>query len=303
MPALTRHALLPVLALAVLACSSSGSSPSSGASASLSPSAPAASPSPSTTPVGAIDHKTGATDVLLRYDVGGGLMMAGFSASQTPILTLYGDGTVVFRNQLMPPMPAIGSVTPMSPLRTARLSEEQIQALLEEALGQAGLGIARENYENPMIADAGTTTFTVDAGGVDKTVAIVALGNETPGVPDAIARTNFQRLAEHLADFDKGGTVTTDVYAPAGYRAILMDGTGQVGAVAWPWTTLKPADFSFPADPNAFQLGTKTITQADVDALGLGAVPGGFQGMVVSGPSDGKTYALALRPLLPDETE
>jgi hypothetical protein len=230
-------------------------------------------------------------------------MMAGWSASQTPIFTLYGDGTVVFRNQLTPPMPVIGSVTPMSPLRSARLSEEQIQALLEEALGQAGLGIARENYENPMIADAGTTTFTVDAGGVDKTVAIVALGNETPGVPDAIARTNFQRLAEHLADFDKGGTVTTDVYAPAGYRAILMDGTGQVGAVAWPWTTLKPADFSFPADPNAFQLGTKTITQADVDALGLGAVPGGFQGMVVSGPSDGKTYALALRPLLPDETE
>jgi hypothetical protein len=72
--------------------------------------------------------------------------------------------------------------------------------------------------------------------------------------------------------------------------------------VAWPWTTLKPADFSFPADPNAFQLGTKTVSQADVDALGLGAVPGGFQGMVVTGP-DNKLYALALRPLLPDETE
>ena len=36
---------------------------------------------------------------------------------------------------------------------TARLSEKQIQAVLEEALGQAGLGVARENYENPMIAD------------------------------------------------------------------------------------------------------------------------------------------------------
>ena len=81
-----------------------------------------------------------------------------------------------------------------------------------------------------------------------------------------------------------------------------MDGTGQVGAVAWPWTTIKPADFSFPADPNAFQLGTKTISPADVDALGLGAVPGGFQGMVLTGPSDGKVYALSLRPLLPDET-
>jgi len=302
MPSLTRHALLPVLALAVVACSSSGASPSSGGSATPPPSAPAASPSPSAAPVGAIDHATGAKDVLLRYDVGGGLMMAGFSASQTPIFTLYGDGTVVFRNQMQPPMPQIGSVAPMTPLRTARLSEEQIQAVLEEALGQAGLGVARENYENPMIADAGSTTFTIDAGGVDKTVSIVALGGDTTGVPDALARANFQRLAEHLADFDVGGTVPTDVYAPAAYRAILMDGTGQVGAVAWPWTTLKPADFSFPADPNAFQLGTKAVSPADVEALGLGAVPGGFQGMVLTGPSDGRIYALSLRPLLPDET-
>ena len=301
MPTLTRHALLPVLALAVVACSSTGASPSSGVSASPPPSAPTASPSPSSAPVGAIDHATGAKDVLLRYDVGGGMMMAGFSASQTPIFSLYGDGTVVFRNPLKEAPPAVGQVSPMNPMRIARLSEEQIQAVLEEALGQAGLGVARENYENPMIADAGSTIFTVDAGGVDKTVTIVALGEEMPGVPDPIARANFHRLAEHLADFDIGGTVPTDVYAPAAYRAILMDGTGQVGAVAWPWTTLKPADFSFPADPNAFQLGTKTIAQADVDALALGAVPGGFQGMVVTGP-DSKTYALALRPLLPDES-
>ncbi len=153
-----------------------------------------------------------------------------------------------------------------------------------------------------MVADAGFTTFDVHAGGVDKTVSVTALGMDAQGGPDAIARANFQQLAQHLADFDAGGTVTTDVYAPAAYRAILMDGTGQIGAVAWPWTTIKPADFSFPADSNAFQLGTKTISPADVDALGLGAVPGGFQGMVLTGPSDGKLYALALRPLLPDET-
>jgi hypothetical protein len=303
MPALTRHALLPAIAIVVVACSSSGASPSVGASGSAPPSAPATSPSPSGVPVGAIDHSTGPADILLRYDVGGGLVMAGFSASQTPIFTLYGDGTVVFRNQVQEPPPAIGSVSPMSPLRTARLSEEQIQAVLEEALGQSGLGIARETYENPMVADAGTSTFTVDAGGVDKTVSVVALGMETPDVPDAIARANFQHLAEHLADFDSGGTVTTDAFAPAAYRAILMDGTGQVGAVAWPWADLEPADFAFPADPNAFQLATRAISPKDVDALGLGPVPGGFQGMVLTGPTDGKVYALALRPLLPDETE
>ena len=155
-----------------------------------------------------------------------------------------------------------------------------------------------------MIADAGTTTFTIDAGGVDKTVSIDGARDATRrACPTRIARANFQRLAEHLADFDNGGTVPTDVYAPAAYRAILMDGTGQVGAVAWPWTDAQAADFSFPADPNAFQLGTKTISQADVDALGLGAVPGRLPGDGRDRPVDGKIYALALRPLLPDETE
>ena len=126
---LTRHALLPVLALAVVACSSSGASPSSERlRAARRRARPAALPARPPAPFGAIDHATGATDVLLRYDVGGGLMMPGFSATQTPIFTLYGDGTVVFRNQTAEPPPAIGSVMPMSPLRTAKLSEEQIQA-------------------------------------------------------------------------------------------------------------------------------------------------------------------------------
>ena len=121
-------------------------------------------------------------------------------------------------------------------------------------------------------------------------------------MPDAIARANFQRLAEHLADFDIGGTVTTDVYAPAAYRAILMDGTGQVGAVAWPWTTLKPADFSFPADPNAFQLGTKTISPGRCRRARSRRRARRLPGHGRDRSPDGKVYALALRPLLPDET-
>ena len=36
--------------------------------------------------------------MILRYEEGGGFMMAGFIATQAPIFTLYGDGTVIFRN-------------------------------------------------------------------------------------------------------------------------------------------------------------------------------------------------------------
>ena len=38
-------------------------------------------------------------------------------------------------------------------------------------------------------------------------------------MPDALARAAFKGLADHLADFDKGGAITTDVYAARGTAA------------------------------------------------------------------------------------
>ena len=42
----------------------------------------------------------------LRYEEGGGFMMAGFAATQIPHFTLYGDGTVIFKTN--DPGPAFG---------------------------------------------------------------------------------------------------------------------------------------------------------------------------------------------------
>jgi hypothetical protein len=250
-----------------------------------------------------IEHSTSPTDIVLRYDVGGGLIAAGFSASQTPIFTLYGDGRVVFKNILAAPPPAVGATSPNVPLRTARLDEEQIQQLLAFALGQAGLGTARAAYQNPLIADAPTTTFTIDAGGVKKTVSIMALGMDTPDVPDGPARAGFNLLAERLGDFDQGGSIRSDEYAPEHYRGILLEGfPGDAPPESWPWTDLKPADFVFTGDPNSFPMPSKVLTPTQVEALGVTPFTGGFQNLVVQGP-DKKLYALAIRPLLPDETE
>jgi hypothetical protein len=297
-----------VVAFAVFLAACSGSNPS------VAPSVPQAdlpSGSPSGSPAlspaaGGLEHPTGATDVVLRSEVGGGFVMAGFAASQVPTFTLYGDGTIVFRNdaQELPPMQ--GSVMRTNPLRTAKLSEDQIQDLLVYALEVAGLGVARAQYDNPMVADAGTTTFTIDAGGVKKAVAITALGMEdVPGVPDMAARRGFGELATRLADFDQGGAIATDVYRPTAYRGILMDGTGNTdpNVVPWPWDDIKPADFKGPADPNAFQLATRTLTPEEVAALGIDGPEGGFQNLLLGGPGDGKLYSFALRPLLPDDAE
>jgi hypothetical protein len=301
MPNLTRSTLFLTLIIVVAACSGGGATTSSGTPSTAPTNGPSTAPSPSAGGFGAIDHATGATDVLLRYEEGGGFMMPAFIATQAPIFTLYGDGTVIFRNPMAEPPQPVGSIYPGRPYRTAILSEEQIQEALAFALGDGGLGPARANYENNMISDASTAMFTVDAGGIKKVVNIYALGLDGEGVADAPARAAFKRLADRLADFDNGGAIATDEFAPARYRGILMDGAAAPDQKPWPWTDIEPADFPFPADPNAFQMAQRALTAADVDVLAFDQVAGGFQGMVLVGPDDGKIYSLSLRPLLPDE--
>ena len=285
----------------VAACSGSVSGGTASPPGATPTAAPVRSPSPTTGAFGAIEHATGATDVILRYDQGGGFVMPGFLASEAPIFTLYGDGTVIFRNPAKEGPPAVGNVFRYGPFRTAHLSEEQIQATLEMAIGEGQLGIAKATYTDAQVADAGTSIFAVSAGGLQKTVSVYALGIDVGASRDAPARAALQKLSERLADFDNGGTVATQVYEPTGYRGILMDGgPGDPDAKTWPWTDLKPTDFAFPADPNAFQLATHVLTPAQVAVLGVPNVQGGFQGMTLVGP-DGKFYSFALRPLLPDE--
>jgi hypothetical protein len=239
--------------------------------------------------------------VLLRYEEGGGFVMPAFLASQTPHFTLYGDGTVIFRNPTLE-LPAEGSVGMLNPMRTAKLTEEQIQEVLLMALGEGGLAVARPNYENNMVADASTATFTVNAGGVEKTVSVYALGLDVQGVPDAPARTAFMKLAQRLTDFDQGGTFETAEYEPTAYRAVLFEAPGvQAPDVrAWPWPDLKVTDFKPDADPTGLQFPHRTMTGDELAKLDVVDFQGGFQNLVLTG-SDGKLYTLSVRPLLPDD--
>ena len=231
-------------------------------------------------------------------------MIAGFAASQAPPFTLYGDGTVIFRNPMLEMPAAHGSVQTFNPMRTAKLSEEQVQELLILALGEGGLAAARPNYENNMVADAGTAVFTIDAGGIKKTVSIYALGLDDPSGQDAVARAAFKKLADRLADFDQGGSIATDVYTPDTYRGTLIESPGIVAPDVreWPWTDLTVADFKLDADPNGLQFPQRTMTPAEIDMLNVKDYEGGFNGLVLRG-SDKKLYTMALRPLLPDDEQ
>lgn len=302
---LSRSVSLLLAAIVVAAC---GGGTTPGPSGSAGSSGPHPSTTPSSTPgpsVGQIDHKTGSPDVLLRIEEGGGFVPMEFNASQSPVFTLYGDGVIVFK-QLSAQFPeAVDGVVHLPPWRTAKLDEDQVQELLDFALGAGGLGGARDSYVDNTIADAPNTIFTVRAGGLDKIVLVSALfENPQPG-PDAAARGAFYKLSQRLHDFDRGGSIDSDVYAPDRYRGVIFerDAAPDVKPVAWPWPAIAPTDFK-PAAQDGTGPGFphRAFTAEDIAALGLTGVEGGIQGPVVKAPN-GKLYTFILRPLLVDEAE
>lgn len=286
------------LALVIGACSGGGTIPPSASTE------PSGSPGPSPTTNGmVVDHATGTTDVVLRMETGGGFVPIGFAATQAPSFSLYGDGTLIARDDAAPwPDPGPDGLMTLVPFFKTQLSEADVQALLAYALGEGGLGIARAKYDAGGVADAPSTWFTVRAGGLDKTVDIYALGIDAQDGADAQARRAFAALADRLRAIAADMPATTEPYLAERWRGVLLEaGMGGASApVAWPWPDLNPADFT-QAEPGGVQFANRVLSAAEVAALGIGDPGGGVQNIALLAP-DGQTgYTLALRPLLPDE--
>jgi hypothetical protein len=274
--------------LAAAACTPGGSPAPSGGGP---------TPSPATSPVG-IEHATGATDLVLRFEEGGGFVAPGFLATEGPAFSLYGDGTAIFRDQSAVPPQNIGNVIPGVPYQIVRLTEEQIQALLQFAIGPGGLAVARAHYDLP-VADAPTATFTLVAGGTTKTVSVNGLGfGAAQGGADAAVLAELEALRTRLTSFG-GDVVGEQVWSPDRFRGIVSE-EGFNPPIAWPWPAVSPSDFIKHNGPNDPLFPIRTMSPAEVGALGVSGLEGGAQGFTLTGP-DGKTYEFRLRPLLPDE--
>ena len=191
--------------------------------------------------------------------------------------------------------------------RSARLSEDQVQAVLADALGRGGLRAARTDYSANRVMDLPIAFFTINAGGISKRVAITGLGMDIGSSADVPALSAFVALAGRLDDFDRGDNsgAFSGAWTPSRYRGSLVEGqAGVPDAKAWPWTTIAPADFVTDPDPNAFPLPARVLSPAEVQAIGLKfPYGGGFQALTLVGQGDGKIYSLSLRPLLPDESK
>ncbi|OGO52349.1 MAG: hypothetical protein A2V84_07620 [Chloroflexi bacterium RBG_16_70_13] len=289
--------MVVALAAAALAACSGAAGPSLSMGPDGSP-ADSAGRGPTGTPaIGEIDHATGAADVVFRFEEGGGFVPMGFFATEAPIFTLYGDGTVIFRDATASPPPDRDGIGRMPPFRTVKLSEDEIQALLGYAVADGGLGVARAQYTGPG-ADLPTATFTISAAGQTKTVSVMALGMEREAGPDTPVLEALARLGEKVRSF--GHEVDDEVaWIPDRWRGVLTPDAFNPPR-DWPWPGVVAADFVQRAEPGAPQFPVRTMTPAEIDALGLDEIEGGFSGLSLTGP-DGKVYLFALRPLFPDE--
>jgi len=301
---LLRLATTLVLAIALSACGAAGSgSARPGDSAPTPATGTVTATATPTTDGGSLAHPTGANEIVLRFDEAGGFVPVEWTAAHVPYFTLYGDGRVVFVRTSAVVQPAADGAIAGMPVRTAVLSEEQVQDLLVLALRDGGLGAARAEYQNPMVADAATAVFEIHADGDSKTVSVMALGVDGEPGADTAIKAALLKLANMLRDFDKGRSLGSSPYVPTAYRGVLSDAPGAQGVRvrAWPWIDLAPADFRLPSDPNVLPLRTRVLTPDEVRAVGVdGSESGIVGGTFLRGP-DGTLYSLALRPLLPDE--
>jgi|GEM_PF-1035127 len=287
-----RPAAAASLVFLLAACNPAGGTPGPS-------SGPSAGPSdqPSPIAVAGIEHPTGAKDVVLRFEEGGGFVPIDFIATQAPSFTLYGDGTVVFRDAQAAPPDAVGSVIRSVPFQTVKIDEEGIQALLEYALGPGGLGVAIGPYMSNAM-DIPSQTFTVNADGRTKQVTANGLSPDMYQPQDRLIITALTGLADRLRAFGTG-VAGEQVYQPAMYRGVLQKVDQAFGAVVdWPWTDVEPVDFV--SGVNEF-LSTRTLTPEQVAALNIPGMTGGMMGLYIR--KDGKVFSLAVRPLLPDETK
>lgn len=253
-------------------------------------------------PSGPIAHATGPTDVVLRYDRGpdiGISELAGEQFDPGPEFSLYGDGTVIFRDSTGGAPPGDPRVVRGQPFRIGRLDRADTQALLRYALDEGGLTAACERYESNDTDASDTHILTVRAGGLVKRIDV---GGPSPLGP----------LLQELGAFELAPGTATRVWAPDRYWGTLFEATtaiasgllpkpSEVGSAPWPWPRLTPADFTGRDEGGWIGYPRRVMSSAEASALNLSEGGGVVQRTYIVGPDDTSIYSFSLWPMAPDE--
>ena len=260
---------------------------------------------------GAVDHPTGAEELVLRVESAGGFVMPEFLFGAVPSFSLYGDGTVIMPGAV----PAIFPGPALPPLQARRLSEAGIQAILAE-VAKTGIFVADARFDGAqmMIADAADTVFTLNADDRSVQVSIYGLGALDPqSVPpqmparEVAAHAALGNLSNALFALDTWLDASAWVdeawrpYQPTALRIAVrpadtdpLDGTETFAA--WPIEDEDPASFGQPGTMPDTRCGALT---GDAAEAWIAALSAGNQSTRFT--ADEHRYAVTARPFLPDE--
>jgi hypothetical protein len=253
-----------------------------------------------------IEHPTGADQLILRVETGGGFTAPEYQLRLIPEFSLYGDGSLITPGpqiEIYPP-PALPSV------QTQPISEDGVQAILQAAI-DAGVDTDADMTDmgSMMVADAPTTTFTISANGVSNTFGVYALGFLDGNRPDGMSKEEYEArqalsaFVRQLGDLQSwlpaGSLGEMTAYEATGSRVyvgdVRHDDQLPQPKIVWP---LDPPLASFGEDAGAgYRCGAVTGTDwtDTLQPLAAGA------NELTPWASDGATYGLVFRPLLPDE--
>jgi len=268
---------------------------------------------------GRIAHPTGPEDLLLRVEHGG-IGSLSWSLRGLPSFSLYGDGRIIApvpRDEASP-----GSL--VQGLTVRHVSDEGVRAILRAAR-QAGLHGPDRWFVLDGVDDAGAITFTAVTDAPHVTVAF-ALGEEEPEyVPagDRLARRilrEFASILSRLEEWLPAGSIGeeeplppdrlrifTNPYGNFLHRDFLPSPNGEDSESVAPPPASLP-EIEWPLDESIRGFGEPTegpIRCGSVEGSELDVFLAAAEGASEFTPwvSDGRRYALVVRPLLPDDPD
>lgn len=265
-------------------------------------------PEPSDSPdeLAEIGHPAEPDELVLRVEIGGGFVPVESNLTSLPLVSLYGDGRVITQG----PQIAIFPGPALPNLRQRTITESGMQTVLRESI-EAGLEGPDRDFPMEGIADAATTTFTVAANGDTHSTSAYALGVEA-GPFDLLAdeqeaRARLVELRDDLTDL-QSLLPASEIGEERAYeidrmRIFVQPGASQPGEpeleqseLEWP-LSVGLAEFGEPYGQLDFRCGV--VDGADLEEL-LPAAE--MANELTPWVSDGESYRVLFRPLLPDES-
>ena len=255
---------------------------------------------------GGIDHPTGADQRVLRVATGGGFVPLEYNLRSIAGISIYGDGRMIVEGPMIEiyPGPALPN------LQVSHLSEDAIQAILQQARAASLLG-ADATYDYPCVTDLPTTTFTVTADGKTHTVSAYALGftegaessADCPGV-DAEARAKLFDFQTKMGDLrswlPEGSIGQEEQFEPSEMRIYVQPyrGDPELTQPQADWPLARSLEAFGDEDPNFADLRCGVIGGDDLKKL---LPQARSANELTPWTSEGGEFSLIFRPLLPDE--